>query len=161
MYPNRKENRQFTILREIWHNDKAVKCSYKFSRKARFKCQLLTNCGTQVMEQNYPETLGVVLIVQAPRLFPLAWTLVKSFINENTRYLHSENIFLIPPLHSCFLTARQLLLNNQHILIKPYRRKCLVYGGNDYLEDDGIHSYIHREDIPDFLGGPCPVSDYI
>ena len=39
------------------------------------------------MEQNYPETLGVVLIVQAPRLFPLAWTLVKSFINENTRYI--------------------------------------------------------------------------
>ncbi|XP_063682902.1 SEC14-like protein 1 isoform X3 [Bolinopsis microptera] len=75
---------------------------------------------TEVMEQNYPETLGVVLIVQAPRLFPLAWTLVKSFINENTR------------------------------------RKCLVYGGNDYLEDDGIHSYIHREDIPDFLGGPSP-----
>jgi len=75
---------------------------------------------TEVMEQNYPETLGVVLIVQAPRLFPLAWTLVKSFINENTR------------------------------------RKCLVYGGNDYLEEDGIHSYIHREDIPDFLGGPCP-----
>jgi len=71
------------------------------------------------MESNYPETLGVVLIVQAPRLFPLAWTLVKSFINENTR------------------------------------RKCLVYAGNDYLEEGGIHEYIHREDIPDFLGGPA------
>eukprot|EP00116_Pleurobrachia_bachei_P002101 sb/3462363/ len=73
---------------------------------------------TEVMEQNYPETLGMVLIVQAPRLFPLAWTLVKGFINENTR------------------------------------RKCLVYAGSDYLEEDGIHSYIRTCDIPDFLGGP-------
>ena len=30
-----------------------------------------------------------------------------------------------------------------------------MYSGNDYLE--GIHSYIHREDIPEFLGGPCSV----
>ena len=28
-----------------------------------------------------------------------------------------------------------------------------VYAGNDYLEEGGIHEYIHREDIPDFLGG--------
>ena len=111
------------------------------------------------MEQNYPETLGVVLIVQAPRLFPLAWTLVKSFINENTRYVqHSRDSW---QLHSSFLTVRETIapqLSTRTYRTLVFRRKCLVYGGNDYLEDDGIHSYIHREDIPDFLGGPCPVS---
>ncbi|XP_077880691.1 SEC14-like protein 5 isoform X3 [Ictidomys tridecemlineatus] len=39
----------------------------------------------QVVEDNYPETLGRLLIVRAPRVFPVLWTLVSPFINENTR----------------------------------------------------------------------------
>ncbi|XP_051789575.1 SEC14-like protein 5 isoform X2 [Erpetoichthys calabaricus] len=39
----------------------------------------------EVVEANYPETLGRLLIVRAPRVFPVLWTLVSPFINENTR----------------------------------------------------------------------------
>ena len=37
------------------------------------------------MEANYPETMGRLLIVRAPRVFPVLWTLVSPFIDENTR----------------------------------------------------------------------------
>uniref|UniRef100_A0A4X2L4X5 SEC14 like lipid binding 5 n=1 Tax=Vombatus ursinus TaxID=29139 RepID=A0A4X2L4X5_VOMUR len=39
----------------------------------------------EVVEDNYPETLGRLLIVRAPRVFPVLWTLVSPLINENTR----------------------------------------------------------------------------
>lgn len=39
----------------------------------------------ETVEKNYPETLGRVLVVRAPRIFPLAWTIVSAFIPENTR----------------------------------------------------------------------------
>lgn len=39
----------------------------------------------EIVEANYPETMGRVLIVRAPRVFPVLWTLVSKFIDENTR----------------------------------------------------------------------------
>lgn len=39
----------------------------------------------ETVEKNYPETLGRVLVIRAPRIFPLAWTIVSAFIPENTR----------------------------------------------------------------------------
>ncbi|XP_012587115.1 PREDICTED: SEC14-like protein 5 [Condylura cristata] len=39
----------------------------------------------EAVEANYPETLGRLLIVRAPRVFPVLWTLISPFINENTR----------------------------------------------------------------------------
>ncbi|ELW72150.1 SEC14-like protein 5 [Tupaia chinensis] len=39
----------------------------------------------KVVEDNYPETLGRLLILRAPRVFPVLWTLISPFINENTR----------------------------------------------------------------------------
>ena len=44
----------------------------------------------EVVEANYPETMGFLLIVRAPRVFPVLWTLVSPFIDDNTR-----NKFLI------------------------------------------------------------------
>lgn len=32
----------------------------------------------EVVEDNYPETLGRLLIVRAPRVFPVLWTLVRA-----------------------------------------------------------------------------------
>ncbi|XP_044249385.1 protein real-time isoform X1 [Drosophila takahashii] len=37
------------------------------------------------VERNYPETMGRVLVVRAPRVFPIAWTIVSAFIDEHTR----------------------------------------------------------------------------
>ncbi|XP_055377286.1 protein real-time isoform X2 [Condylostylus longicornis] len=39
----------------------------------------------ETVEKNYPETMGRVLVVRAPRVFPIAWTIVSAFIHENTR----------------------------------------------------------------------------
>lgn len=39
----------------------------------------------EIVEANYPETMGRLLIVRAPRVFPVLWTLVSPFIDENTR----------------------------------------------------------------------------
>ncbi|XP_049600933.1 SEC14-like protein 1 [Syngnathus scovelli] len=39
----------------------------------------------EVVEANYPETLGRLLMLKAPRIFPVIWTLVSPLINENTR----------------------------------------------------------------------------
>ncbi|OQR70149.1 SEC14 protein 1 [Tropilaelaps mercedesae] len=39
----------------------------------------------EVVEANYPETMGRCLVARAPRVFPILWTLVSTFINENTR----------------------------------------------------------------------------
>ena len=39
----------------------------------------------EVVEANYPETMGFLLIVRAPRIFPVLWTLISPFIDENTR----------------------------------------------------------------------------
>ncbi|XP_017048396.1 protein real-time [Drosophila ficusphila] len=39
----------------------------------------------ETVERNYPETMGRVLVVRAPRVFPIAWTIVGAFIDEHTR----------------------------------------------------------------------------
>lgn len=39
----------------------------------------------ETVEANYPETMAQLLIVRAPRVFPVLWTLVSPFIDENTR----------------------------------------------------------------------------
>lgn len=36
----------------------------------------------ETVEKNYPETMGRVFIVRAPRVFPIAWTIVSAFIGE-------------------------------------------------------------------------------
>lgn len=39
----------------------------------------------EIVEANYPETMSFVLIIRAPRVFPILWTLVSTFIDETTR----------------------------------------------------------------------------
>ncbi|RZF36589.1 hypothetical protein LSTR_LSTR010700 [Laodelphax striatellus] len=39
----------------------------------------------EIVEANYPETLGRVLVIRAPRVFPILWTLVSTFIDDTTR----------------------------------------------------------------------------
>ncbi|XP_002065256.3 protein real-time [Drosophila willistoni] len=49
----------------------------------------------ETVERNYPETMGRVLVVRAPRVFPIAWTIVSAFIDEHTR---SKFLFYGPDL---------------------------------------------------------------
>ncbi|XP_065066394.1 SEC14-like protein 1 isoform X2 [Rhopilema esculentum] len=39
----------------------------------------------EVVEANYPETIGRLLLVRAPRVFGVVWTLLSPFIDENSR----------------------------------------------------------------------------
>lgn len=43
----------------------------------------------ETVEQNYPETMGRVLIVRAPRVFPILWTIVSAFIRKSNQILNS------------------------------------------------------------------------
>lgn len=36
----------------------------------------------EIVEANYPETMGRVLIMRAPRCFPILWTLISTFISK-------------------------------------------------------------------------------
>lgn len=48
---------------------------------------------------------------------------------------------------------------NEIISDENTRSKFLFYGGPDCLNiNDGLEYYIDSGIIPDFLGGPCPVS---
>lgn len=38
-----------------------------------------------MLQANYPETMGLALVVRAPRVAPVLWTLIGPFIDENTR----------------------------------------------------------------------------
>ena len=41
--------------------------------------------GSGIMQDNYPENLGKMFIVNAPMLFTGVWAITKSFIDERTR----------------------------------------------------------------------------
>lgn len=42
----------------------------------------------EVVEDNYPETLGRLLIVRAPRVFPVLWTLVRSRVRVGPQWVN-------------------------------------------------------------------------
>lgn len=48
----------------------------------------------ETVEKNYPETLGRVFIVRAPRVFPIAWTIVSTFIRKCCSTLFLSNLLL-------------------------------------------------------------------
>lgn len=80
----------------------------------------------EICEANYPETLGRVLIIRAPRVFPILWTLVCPLIDETSR-----GKFL-------FYTG-------------PDGGRTENFG----LNPSGLKDYIPEERIPDWLGGPA------
>lgn len=80
----------------------------------------------EVVEKNYPETMGRVLIVRAPRVFPILWTIVSAFIDENTRnkFLFFEDTehgldHFIPEMSSDFLTASDKVISYISHFISP------------------------------------------
>lgn len=103
----------------------------------------------ETVEKNYPETLGRVFIVRAPRVFPIAWTIVSTFIREFHLEFQCCIHFYCKKLSQCL----------GFISDENTRSKFLFYGGPDCLNiNDGLEYYIDSGIIPDFLGGPCPVS---
>ena len=80
----------------------------------------------EICEANYPETLGRVLIIRAPRVFPILWTLVCPLIDETSR---SKFLFYVGGTGGD--------------------------GKNIALQPGGLKNYIPEQDIPDWLRGPA------
>lgn len=80
----------------------------------------------EICEANYPETLGRVLIIRAPRVFPILWTLVCPLIDETSR-----GKFLF------------------------YAGSDGGRAENFGLHPGGLKDYIPEDRIPDWLGGPA------
>ncbi|KAL7027726.1 hypothetical protein ACKWTF_005560 [Chironomus riparius] len=99
----------------------------------------------EVVEKNYPETMGRVLIVRAPRVFPILWTIVSAFIDENTRnkFLFFEDTehgldHFIPEMSSDFLTASdKTLIHNGGVIPKQLYKMDSI--------DEPDHGNIDRE----------------
>merc|ERR1719447_2364461 len=77
----------------------------------------------EICEANYPETLGRVLIIRAPRVFPILWTLVCPLIDETSR---AKFLF--------YATDGQR-------------------GDQLAAQSAGLRDYLHEDKIPDWLGG--------
>ena len=74
----------------------------------------------EVVEDNYPETMGRLLIVRAPRIFGVLWTLVSPFIDENTRnkfFIYGGNDYLVRTNNFAILSPLTALLNVLHCLL--------------------------------------------
>lgn len=100
----------------------------------------------ETVEKNYPETMGRVLIVRAPRVFPVLWTIVSTFIGELTA--EKDTISVTKSILQCRFFADE-----------NTRSKFLFFGGPDCMHaEDGIEQYIDTDKIPSFLGGSCNVS---
>lgn len=68
--------------------------------------------------------MGRVLIVRAPRVFPILWTIVSAFIDENTRnkFLFFEDTehglsHFIPEMPNDFLTASDKVNENFYVSV--------------------------------------------
>lgn len=102
----------------------------------------------EIVESNYPETLGRVLIIRAPRVFPVLWALVSTFISKN-----NNNYYIF--LNMVLFTFKFFFLVDE-----TTRTKFLFYGGNDYQASGGLSEFIAVDVMPDFLGGSCKVSSF-
>jgi hypothetical protein len=99
----------------------------------------------EIVEANYPETMGLVLILRAPRVFPVLWTIVRAFIGrflvvhvvERTTLGFCSRIFI---LYVCPSDERTCA-------------KFVFYGEGPGILPDSIA----EEYIPAFLGGSCKV----
>jgi hypothetical protein len=82
----------------------------------------------EICEANYPETLGRVLIIRAPRVFPILWTLVCPLIDETSR---AKFLFYASDGQRGDQLAQQ---------------------------SAGLRDYLPEDKIPDWLGGPASVA---
>jgi hypothetical protein len=73
---------------------------------------------SQVFEGNYPQTLRFCLIVNAPKVFPIAYSLIKPFLPERTRnkIVVLRNLAVRPLLKALACSRVTGRLDNEGIL---------------------------------------------
>lgn len=117
----------------------------------------------EVVEANYPETLGRLLILRAPRVFPVLWTLVRPRRSPAGPLWSPATKARVTGKAGSALVDLRSDVSQSHPQVSPFidentRKKFLIYAGNDYQGPGGLVDYIDKEVIPDFLGGECMVS---
>merc|ERR1719237_746631 len=114
----------------------------------------------EICEANYPETLGRVLIIRAPRVFPIMWTLVSPLIDETSRgkflfysgndyqdpgglvdYIDNEHIpdWLTAGAASCDIPEGGLVPKSYYMSSEAFE-KDQSPGPNHFLEESFYHS---------------------
>ncbi|KAH9503095.1 hypothetical protein Btru_069950 [Bulinus truncatus] len=103
-----------------------------------------------IFEDNYPETLKKTFVVNAPRIFPIAYNLIKPFLSEET----------IKKVTVCGANYKEVLL--RHIdadqLPAQWGGTCVDPDGNPRCPSKVIpggevpHSYYHQNDLADLSG---------
>ncbi|XP_054372491.1 SEC14-like protein 5 isoform X2 [Molothrus ater] len=109
----------------------------------------------EVVEDNYPETLGRLLIVRAPRVFPVLWTLVSPFINENTRQkflIYSGNNYqgsggLVDYVDKDVIP--DFLGGDCMILVEILEGESVITWDFDILKGDVVFSLFHSKRAPE------------
>ncbi|TNM89396.1 hypothetical protein fugu_003630 [Takifugu bimaculatus] len=105
------------------------------------ECSLQSQRILQMFEENYPEGLKRLFVIKAPKIFPVAYNLVKHFLSENTR----QKIFVLGA-------------NWQEVLLKHIDAEELpvIYGGTltDPDGDPRCRTRINHV-------GPVPPSYYV
>lgn len=93
---------------------------------------------SELIIANYPETVANLLIVRAPRVFPLLWQLVSCFFDPNTR-------------------KKIIVYGGNDYQVCSFFVK-LATPTNDVLQvAGGLKEFVPQDFIPDFLSGPCQV----
>lgn len=112
-----------------------------------------------LLADNYPETLGRLWVVRAPRFFPVLWTLISPFIDDETRkkFVVSVCVCVTPLLcgrdHTYTVLNRRLTSERVVGTVRtvrapvcaryPSRLACLrsrriLLSGNPFLSPSGI-----------------------
>ncbi|XP_044301650.1 SEC14-like protein 5 isoform X3 [Varanus komodoensis] len=109
----------------------------------------------EVVEDNYPETLGRLLIVRAPRVFPVLWTLVSPFINENTRQkflIYSGNNYQGPGGLVDYLdkdVIPDFLGGECVVVVEILEGESVITWDFDILKGDVVFSLFHSKRAPE------------
>ncbi|XP_037845803.2 SEC14-like protein 5 isoform X2 [Chlorocebus sabaeus] len=108
----------------------------------------------EVVEDNYPETLGRLLIVRAPRVFPVLWTLISPFINENTRrkfLIYSGSNYQGPGGLVDYLDREVIpdfLGGESVVAVEILEGESVITWDFDILRGDVVFSLYHAKKVP-------------
>ncbi|XP_063082498.1 SEC14-like protein 5 isoform X3 [Cavia porcellus] len=108
----------------------------------------------EVVEDNYPETLGRLLIVRAPRVFPVLWTLISPFISENTRkkfLIYSGSDYQGPGGLVDYLdrdVIPDFLGGDSVVAVEILEGESVITWDFDILQGDMVFSLYHAKQMP-------------
>ncbi|CAF1241450.1 unnamed protein product, partial [Didymodactylos carnosus] len=112
-----------------------------------------------VMDSHYPETLGKLIFTRSPKLFPVLWTIINTFIKERTKekfvilkmdelvgYIDENNIpDFLGGLSTIQLPNAGLVPRSMYVNDEPdkFDTESTLFGENEYvvttLKDGGSH----------------------